>query len=39
MCRHVHIKRRYNCFSFSHKAKDCKNKQACPKCTGEHKGS
>lgn len=30
------ITRCYNCSGFYHKAKECKNKLACPKCSGEH---
>lgn len=36
---HVYIKRCFKCCGFGHESKECKNKQACPKCSGEHKRS
>lgn len=36
---HVHILRCFKCSGFSHLAKDCKNKQACSRCAGDHKST
>lgn len=37
--RTVHVLRCYRCGQFNHKSTDCKNKEACSKCSGEHKTS
>lgn len=34
---HVHIKRCFKCNGFSHISSECRRKQCCPRCAGEHK--
>lgn len=36
---HLYIKRCFKCCGFAHIAKDCKQKQRCSKCAGNHKYS
>lgn len=35
----LHIMRCFKCGLFNHKSTECKNKEACSKCSGEHKTS
>ena len=37
--RSIHVMRCFKCGQFSHKSTDCQNKEACSKCSGEHRTS